>query len=497
MIMNRQRYSLICLLAACVVLNLPYIPYYNPLHCDTEIYRYVALVIKKGGVPYRDVFDHKPPLIYFISYTGLFLDGWLQWLFNTLLAMLATFLFYRLGKRHRLPHPWLLPLLFNLMLRDILICGTGGMTREYTTVLQLIFFCVMMGTYRRRYFVLGIVSGLTFFIQQEQVFALIPFFIYCFMRKGDNVPVRHRILGSASGVMLVTLPIILYFAWHRSLTPFWRDAFGFNFGWYTTAIRSSLGDHLRRVKLVLDAGNYEVPFLVAMTLGVSALIWFRSRSKWLISVSLVAVVLSLSPEFMGSRGWIGGAFAFYYYYVPLSASLCILLFVVFAFTEEPFLRESKAHGIFGILVCTSLGYTALQHATHLTPKKGHGVVASAPLSYLRQHPPGDYQLYELGNPGYVYAYNEFGILAPSRWVYHHFWEIYKDWDKDHAILRSIEEDLIRHRTAYVIDCVTDPAVNFPDPAAYTIWHSFLLEHYRQVPLTDTTGVTLWKWKGTL
>jgi len=97
---ERKNYSLIGVLVACVVLNLPYIPYYNPLLCDTEVYRYVALVMQKGGVPYRDVFDHKPPLIYFINYLGLFLGGWPQWLFNTLPAMLATFLFYRLCKRY-------------------------------------------------------------------------------------------------------------------------------------------------------------------------------------------------------------------------------------------------------------------------------------------------------------------------------------------------------------------------------------------------------------
>ncbi|MBN9379633.1 MAG: hypothetical protein J0H74_02630 [Chitinophagaceae bacterium] len=495
--MQRPNYNLVGLLAASVVLNLPYTPYYNPLHCDTEIYRYVALVIKKGGVPYRDVFDHKPPLIYFINYTGLFLGGWLQWLINTLLAMLATLLFFRLGRKYRLAYPWLLPLLFNLMLRDILICGTGGMTREYTTVLLLIFFCVMMEEGRWRYYVLGILTGLTFFTQQEQVLALAPFFAYAFIRKDDHIPVGQRILGSVSGALLVTLPIILYFAFHHALEPFFRDAFGFNFGWYTTAIKSSFGDHLRRIKLVLDAGNYELPFLVAMTLGIGALVWFRSNSKWLIATSLAAVVLSISPEFMGSRGWIGGAFAFYYYYIPLSASLSILLFSVFAFTEEPFLREKKAQGIFGILVCTSLCYTTLQHDTHLTPKKKHAVIASPPLNYLRQHPPGDYQLYELGNPGYVYAYNEFRILAPSKWVYHHFWETYKDWDKDQAILRSIEEDLLRHQTTYVIDFNTERAPSFLDPAAHAIWRSFLLEHYQQVPLKDTTGVILWKWKGAL
>ena len=490
--MKRQNYSLLLLLGAVVVLNLPYIPYYSQLSCDTEVYRYISMVIMKGGVPYRDVFDHKPPLIYFMSITGLYLGGWLQWLINTLLAMLATFLFFRLGRKYRLPYPWLLPLLFNLMLRDFLIFWAGGNTREYTTVLTLIFFCVLMGEQRWRYYLLGFLAGLIFFFQQDQVLVLFPFFLYAFIRKKDNVSLLHRILDPAAGALLVAVPVILYFAWHRSLAPFWRDAFGFNFGWYTSTFKESFGDHLRRVKQFLDEGNYEVPFLVAVTLGISGLV-FRGSNKWLTGACLAALALSMSAEFMGGRGGMG---IFYYYYLPLSASICILLFAVFVFTEEPFLRERKAMGIFGVLVCTSISYTFLQHITHLTPRRENKIVASPELRYLRQHPPaGDYQLYEFGNHNYVCAYNEFRILAPSGWIYHHFWHYYENWDKDHAILDSIEQDLLHHRTSYIIDAITDPAEEFHDPAAYAMWHSFLLEHYQQVPLADTTGVTLWKWKG--
>jgi len=490
---ERKNYSLIGVLVACVVLNLPYIPYYNPLLCDTEVYRYVALVMQKGGVPYRDVFDHKPPLIYFINYLGLFLGGWPQWLFNTLPAMLATFLFYRLCKRYRLAYPWLLPLLFNLMLRDFLICETGGMTREYTAVLLLIFFCVMMSENRWRYYVLGIISGLIFFFQQEQALAVIPLFLYAFIRKKENIPLRGRILASMAGALLVTLPIILYFAWHRSLTPFFRDAFGFNFGWYTTTIKSSFGDHLRKAKWILDMGNYEVPFLVAMTLGIGSLA-FHSRNKWLIGASLTVVVLSIIPEFMGGRTPEMN-YGYHHYYLPLSASLCILLFSVFVFTEESFLQGWKPQGVFGILVCTSLSYTSLQHITHLTAKKDHTAALLPHLSYLRQHPPGDYQLYQMANTNYVYAFNEFRILAPSRWVYQHAWLLYNDWDRDNTILRSIERDLLQHQTTYIVDCTTDPAGRFLNPGAYGIWHSFLAEHYQQVPLAgDTTGTNLWKRK---
>src|SRR5882757_6931766 len=177
--MNRQNRGLLFVLFASLLLGMLYLPAYNPLSGDKEIYRYIGRVMLKGGVPYKDVFDHKPPLIFFLNYAALLLGGdWGQWLIDTCLALLATGLFFQLGRKYKLPYPWLLPLLFNLMIRDFYMCLGMGMTREYTAMFQLIFFCVLLGKYRHRYFLLGLLSGLIFFTQQDQVLALAPFFLY-------------------------------------------------------------------------------------------------------------------------------------------------------------------------------------------------------------------------------------------------------------------------------------------------------------------------------
>lgn len=494
MTMIRQNYGLFIALLASLLLSMLYIPYFNPLSGDKEVYRYIGQVILKGGVPYRDVFDHKPPLIFFLNSVGLLLGKWGLWVIDTSLAMLATFLFFRLGKKYRLPYPWLLPLLFNLMLRNFLICLGMGMTREYTTVFLLIFFCILLLKGRYRFFLLGLISGLIFFMQQDQVLALVPFFLYAFQPEDDYIPLLIRLLRTTAGFLTVALPLILYFAWYHSLKYFWQDAFVFNFSWYTTTLTESFGDHLRKIKMVLDAGNYEAPFLVAITLGVSALI-LRNNRKKLIFAALAAVVLSLIPEFMGGRENISYAdgVSFTHYVLPLSASLSILLFSVFAFSDEPILQGWKAQGVYGILICASLCYTALQHGTHLEPMKKDYVVGSPELDYLRQHKPGDYQLYVFGSTGYIYAYNQFGIIGPSPWVYQHFWKLYDHWDSDHMIIKSIGQDLLKHHTTYVIDLST-PMGWFRDPAASTWWHAFLQEHYEPVILPPTSIARLWKLK---
>src|SRR2546426_12263930 len=38
---------------------------------DSSVFLYVARQVQEGGVPYRDVWDHKPPLIYYLDVIGL------------------------------------------------------------------------------------------------------------------------------------------------------------------------------------------------------------------------------------------------------------------------------------------------------------------------------------------------------------------------------------------------------------------------------------------
>ena len=57
----------------------------NPLQkgytlTDSSVFTYVAKVIIAGGMPYRDTFDHKGPLIYLIDACGMQLDMNNEWI---------------------------------------------------------------------------------------------------------------------------------------------------------------------------------------------------------------------------------------------------------------------------------------------------------------------------------------------------------------------------------------------------------------------------------
>ncbi len=484
--MNKQYYSLIFLTAACLLLSLLYCPPVDLLGVDKEVFRYGGMVIGRGGVPYRDFFDHKPPLIFFLNTISFFGGQWTFWFIDFTLVLLVTLVFFRLCQRYRLPCPWLLPLLFNLMIRDFLLRVGIGMTREYAAIFELIFFCIAIGTTRYKYFCMGLLGGLVFFMQQEQSLALLPILVYVLL---TDRPVFSGILRLGAGFLTITLPLLLFFAAHRALDLLWQDAFLFNFKWYT-AQKESLGDHFRTIKQMLDALNYELPFMIAITLGLSSLL-FKHKKKGLLLAALLTVLLSLSQEFMGRREEIH---PFEHYFIPLSASICFLLFVVFAFTEETALLDRRMRPVYAVLLCASLTYTAFQHATHLRRAAEEPDYLSPAYIYLQRKSIGDYQIYPIRYEYMLHVLNEKKMLSPSPWIYQHFWTWYPKWDPGQQLLKGIGDDLLRHRTTYIAMDSTAVAA-FINPANSRWWFSFINEHYNRVPLPGpATSISIWERK---
>ena len=74
----------------------PNMPIGRPPEQDEGVFLYVAQVISSGGMPYRDVWDHKPPAIYFVNVAALGLGGqWGVWLLQLAVLIGAAWLSYR------------------------------------------------------------------------------------------------------------------------------------------------------------------------------------------------------------------------------------------------------------------------------------------------------------------------------------------------------------------------------------------------------------------
>ena len=69
---------------------------------DSGVFLYTGWRLLNGDIPYRDVWDHKPPLIYFVDALGLSLAPdslWGIWILQFVFIFLTLLLVYRLLDR--------------------------------------------------------------------------------------------------------------------------------------------------------------------------------------------------------------------------------------------------------------------------------------------------------------------------------------------------------------------------------------------------------------
>lgn len=66
---------------------------------DSSVFKYVARVILSGGMPYKDTFDHKGPLIYLINAAGMKIAEWRGvWVFEFFAILLTFYFMYKITR---------------------------------------------------------------------------------------------------------------------------------------------------------------------------------------------------------------------------------------------------------------------------------------------------------------------------------------------------------------------------------------------------------------
>lgn len=216
----------------------------NPLNMpivnrDSGMFAYMGSRILKGEIPYRDVWDHKPPLVYFLNAIGLATSDntmWGFWVIEVLSLFTAIYISYRLFKRIFGKQAAIISSgiwLFTL----ILLLEGGNYTTEYTLPLQFIAIGLMVAPspnnkpYRTR-FIIGLLGGTAFYFKQTAAGVWIAYWIYLTIKDLRQKEIQRWLndsLSLAVGPLMITVGLVVYFATNSGLGDFWDAAFRYNF----------------------------------------------------------------------------------------------------------------------------------------------------------------------------------------------------------------------------------------------------------------------------
>ncbi len=282
-----------------------------PMQRDAVGYAYIGKEVARGAVPYRDVWDHKPPGVYV-------LNAFVYTLFPTLYvpALLATsllaallssiLLFFLLRFFFSVRTSWVATVLFSIF-SNIYVLTVGDNLIEGHMLPILIGFYFLfihaLRTHKPRFYIFsGILLGILFLFKQVGILPIFSCIFYLVWRK--QFKAWKEILYICIGVLLALAPVAIYFWHHQALHEAFDAIFIYN------VYYSKQGYDFRSLG---QSAYYSLQVILATLLfWYFAVIGFFKKGK--IQTDVLFVLFFLT-SFVGVA--MGGRFAFTRHYFLL------------------------------------------------------------------------------------------------------------------------------------------------------------------------------------
>lgn len=291
---------------------------------DSGVFLYVGWRLLMGDVPYRDVWDHKPPLIYFVDALGLSMTPnslWGVWMIEGIFIFATFLVLYKLLERE-----------FNVFAAIggsilfasglLTILARGNVTEEYALLFQALCFLLIAKAAKADFplhlsFWIGVSGGLAFNFKQTTIGVLIAYglFILAFRFAQRKFPLRD--VGMlAAGWLLPSLLVVFYFASQNALNDFWAQSYLYNFVY--------VGKHegIRRLIPVFTKGflylqnGYILHITILSWLSGFIYVWLRRKGFFnninpIITIALIDLPIEVGMILVSGRSIL------HYYLTPL------------------------------------------------------------------------------------------------------------------------------------------------------------------------------------
>lgn len=281
--------------------------FYKYIGFDSSIFKAMGVFMDKGLTPYKDFFEHKGPIVVFLEYIGYGIsrnDYNLLFLQSVFLGASISGV-YKISMLHLSMDKSIAIALGSLPICSIFMSGQGGNTVEewilpflvWSTYCAVAFFKNSENEKKYKY---SIVYGLTFAVAafsrltsaMPVVIIVIVIFIYL-VKKKQWKTIWKNALYFVIGVLIITIPIFIWFMINGAFSEMMYDTFIFNlkymahksfsYGWY---------------KILKHAARYLLPMAFAAAIQIVFIV--KKKDVWLSIILLTQCVVSVVMQLTGA-----------------------------------------------------------------------------------------------------------------------------------------------------------------------------------------------------
>ena len=434
---------------------------------DTGVFLYAAERLLEGGAPYRDIWDHKLPGVYFVDAAGLALAGRTGiWIVQVVFLVAAVLIGFRALRREFGDAPAFVGSLAWLVASPRLFLEQGQTNFVEFFALPLQFGALLLYTpslTASRAATIGVLGGAAVLFKPTLVGTWIAIGLVTLVRQrlAALVPLAAIAIGAAVPLLLVAV-----WALTRGILDLMVDqTLVYNRAYASfMPVGTRIEDLIGGLRLTLPSG--------LVLIAVAAWFYAVATRRWqspLVPIALVALPLELVLSTFG-RGY-------HYYFLAWLPSMGVLA----AYGVSELRRRAPPRlarivlvlGTLAMFVQPSLLVTRLA-LTH------DGDRFARVASYVAANSRPDETVFIWGSHALVLVLAE--RLAPTRFVYQ-YGPLYTRGYSTPALVDQLLADLQRNRPVLILDASTEGFITPPlDSARFPTWTSVDIQ-YAALPET--------------
>ena len=308
---------------------------------DPNAYLTVGRGILKGYVPYRDLFEHKGPILLFLHAIGASLSynsfhG--IWILEIIFCFLFLLLVYKTTQLFFSRNSFLIIPIAAVLTYSCKAFEAGDSAEEFC--LPLMAYSLYVGCRsllnkelptKKEFLFVGITSACIFWIKYSMTGFYLGWFLTFFIFALVNKQMKNLfsgIIAIIGGLFFVSIPIFAYFAINSALKDlFW--AYFYNNLFRYTDTGTTLYQNIMIGIYTLKTSNQ-----AEIWMGFFGLIWFIYKRRWMICMLYLSTFLSAFLTVFG-----GGKYINYYSFIFCAYSMFGLFFIAELVNCNSFLRN--------------------------------------------------------------------------------------------------------------------------------------------------------------
>ncbi len=330
------------------------------LNRDSGVFHYIGWEILKGKIPYHDVWDHKPPLIFYINALGLLLSkksNWGVWILQYLSLFFSGLISLKLlsnlwGKKIAL----LATILWIICLRGLL--EGGNHASEYGILLQFLFLYLFVKrddspNKTAIGIAMGLLSGFLLILKPNLIgvtITVILYYGYQMIILPDFKSLVRKIIPILVGIAVILFIFGVYLAVNKALFDFWDAVIKFNTIYVDVDPRNILVSIIGSLYSLMPSG-----FSFFSMTGWAFAIYIITRKKFTENLHksqkeiLVFLIINFIIEVISSG--ISGRIYYHYYLsvIPVFANLSAFTFSRVSSLLDQIPQFSKGFSVFRII----------------------------------------------------------------------------------------------------------------------------------------------------